>query len=76
MKDLFRDSCFSPIQLKTKEIKILDDKMSDKKVYCTCGHSMIFTNGVDRIFCDWCGHYCYKDKKTEFKYKMTSKLSK
>lgn len=76
MRDAFRDNYLSPIQLKTKEIKILDNKLSDKKVYCKCGHSMTFTNGIDRIFCDWCGHYCYKDKKTEFKYKMTSKLAK
>lgn len=74
MIDLFRDNCLSPIQLKTSEIKKLDKVLSDRKVKCDCGHTMIFTNGVDRLFCDWCGHYCYKDKKTEFKYKVSSKL--
>ena len=73
---LFRDNYLSRTPLTTKEIIKLDNKLSNNRVYCKCGHSMTFTNGIDRLFCDWCGNYCYKDKQTEFKYKMQSKLSK
>jgi hypothetical protein len=74
--DLFRDNCKSKTTLTNKEIRELANKLSDNRVYCKCGHSILFTGNVDRIFCDWCGNYCYKDKQTEFKYKMQSKLAK
>lgn len=76
MIDIFRDNYLSPTQLKTKEIKKLDEVLSKNKVTCSCGHVIIFTNKDDRLFCDWCGKYCYKDKETEFRYRMLSKLSK
>ena len=34
-----------------------------------CGHS-INLDGKDKRICEWCGRYIFKDKKTEFLYRM------
>lgn len=46
------------------------------KIYCKCGHSMIFypIEKKDRKLCEWCGHYVYKDKRIEFKYRLNKLL--
>lgn len=38
------------------------------RVYCKCGHSMVFypIENKDKKICSWCGNYVYKDNKTEF----------
>lgn len=58
----------------TKEDKMMQYD-TDHKVYCTnpyCnGHGIAFKRaGNDRLICNNCGHYIYKDKKTELKYKL------
>lgn len=45
-------------------------------VYCPhCGHTVLMIN-VDRTICTHCGYWVYKDKKSEFKYKMMENLKK
>ena len=39
------------------------------KIKCKCGHTQLLGN-QDRVICDWCKHWIYKDKRTEFKYKL------
>lgn len=57
--------------LNKKEIKKFMTEMSDSVIYCKkCGHSVNFLGKRDRMICNWCGNYIYKDDKTEFKYKM------
>ena len=50
---------------------------TEHKVYCTCDdghHGVVFYSPrVDKIICRNCGHWIYKDKKTELKYKMREK---
>ena len=53
-----------------KELRLQHQIITDLSVKCKCGHSIFFSNKSDRVICDWCGNYCYKDKQTEFKYKM------
>ena len=45
------------------------------RVKCKCGHSNLMFN-VDRMICTWCGSYVYKDKQTEFKYKLKETIIK
>ena len=53
-----------------------NDKMLEErtkyKVYCKCGHSMVFypMEHKEKKLCSWCGHYVYKDKKVEFNDKL------
>ena len=34
-----------------------------------CGHSMLIGR-KEKIICNWCGHYVFKDDKKEFMYRM------
>ena len=52
-------------------------KERDNFVYCPkCKHTVEFWHGEDRVCCTWCGKWCYKDKKIEFKYKALENLKK
>ena len=48
------------------------------KVYCKCGHSIIFTPTAktNKTICSHCGHYIYKDEKDKFKELMKRELKK
>lgn len=62
-------------QYKTfKQIEKYADKIQDYMVKCKCSHTMLFTRSKDRIICSHCGNYVYRDKGTEFKYKMKERL--
>lgn len=42
-------------------------------VKCKCGHSITFGGRSTKVICWWCGNYCYKNKKEEFKEKLAEK---
>lgn len=48
----------------------------DLRHKCNCGFSVIFNIKDDYRVCKYCGKILYKDKKTEFKYKLSKKLYK
>lgn len=50
-------------------------ELEKTKRYCKCGHSLIMPIWVDKQLCDWCGNYVYKDKETEFKYKLKGAIN-
>lgn len=60
--------------MKMKEIQELYEKMNDHKLKCSCSHTMFMPNKRDRMCCNHCGRWVYKDKKTEYKYKMREML--
>ncbi len=63
---------------KTKDDRWYQKQMRelDKSKYrCKCGHRVVIPAWIDRNICDWCGHYVYKDKETEFKYKLRGAIS-
>lgn len=62
--------------LSFEEIEKLYNIKSDSKVKCKCGHSIFLTNKYERIICDWCGRWVYKNKKVEFKYKLLEAKNK
>lgn len=52
------------------------DALSENTVYCPyCNHSITMIN-KDRKLCTQCGHYVYKNQKSEFKYKLKEMMSK
>lgn len=54
--------------------KKLYESASRGRIYCqNCGHSLIIGK-QDKVICDWCGHYVFKDKKAEFKYRLKEQL--
>lgn len=56
------------------ERKSRDDKMlnfyTENSHKCgKCGHTQ-FLGKQDKIICDWCKNYIFKNKKDEFMYRM------
>lgn len=57
-----------------KEESLLDERKRNMKIVCPyCGRRVHFYafEKSDRQLCDWCGRYVFKDKQTEFKYRVT-----
>lgn len=48
----------------------------ENTIKCKCGHSIVFSSRTERMICNWCGNYVYKNAKSEFKYKMKEQLIK
>ena len=62
--------------LSYKEIKTLDSERTDSRKLCpNCGHSMLLGR-KDKKPCSHCGWYVFKDKATEFQYRMKEKILK
>lgn len=52
-------------------------KMGQIRHYCPkCKHSLVIPVFMDRNLCDWCGNWVYKDKQTEFRYKLQERMKK
>ena len=44
------------------------DKFYEKnRYYCLCGHSVVIFPKEIRVFCTYCGHWVYKDKRKQRK---------
>lgn len=42
---------------------------------CKCGHTN-FLGSRDKIICSWCGSYVFRNKRTEFIYRIGELLKK
>lgn len=73
---IFGDNCYTKDPKKIKDIIKLASEQTDASIKCDCGHTVLVPTRKDKIICSWCGEYVFKDKETEFKYRMLSKLSK
>ena len=58
-----------------KEMDNLLNEMRKITYVCKCGKRVMISK-QDRALCSECGHWVYKDKQTEFKYKMKENLIK
>ena len=58
-----------------KEMDNLLNEMRKITHICKCGKRVMISK-QDRALCSECGHWVYKDKQTEFKYKMKENLIK
>lgn len=62
---------------KRDEIELLCEELSKARVYCpNCGHSVVIVNKSNMALCSWCKIMVFKDKQTEFKYRMKENLIK
>lgn len=43
---------------------------------CKCNHTQLIPYNVNKVICSHCGKYIYKDKKIEFKERITQLLKK
>jgi ribosomal protein S27AE len=54
----------------------LAEEKNKFKHYCKCGHSVIIANKAGRTICSYCKNLVFRDKETEFKYRLKEKLIK
>ena len=47
--------------------KKLDKVIEQNRFYCFCGHSVRILPSEERVFCNFCGHWVYRDKKKQRK---------
>ena len=45
--------------------KKLDKVVEQNRFYCYCGHSVRILPSEERIFCNYCGHWVYRDRKKQ-----------
>ena len=56
--------------LSYKEIELKAKEQTESRIKCKhCGHSRLLGKR-DKVICNWCGNYIFKDDETEFKYRM------
>ena len=60
--------------LTIKEFKRMTDEYEQVKYICKCGHRVVIPKWVDKQLCDWCGRYVFKDKRSEFKYRISEAI--
>lgn len=48
--------------------------LTKSRIKCNCGHSIVIPACVDKVICSWCGNYVFKDKKTEFEYRINQEM--
>lgn len=44
--------------------------LNEARIKCACGHSIVIPACVNMVLCRWCGNYVFKDKKTEFEFRL------
>lgn len=62
--------------MKTYEIDKYSRILQDHKITCKCGHRMLIPYHVDKMICSWCGNYVYRNKRVEFKDKLSKEIRK
>lgn len=45
--------------------KKLDKVVEQNRFYCYCGHSVRILPSEERVFCNYCGHWIYRDQKKQ-----------
>lgn len=60
--------------LTAKEYKRLTEEYDKVKYQCKCGHRVVIPKSKDKNICSWRGRYVFKDKKEEFRYRLSEKL--
>lgn len=58
----------------TKEYEKKAEEYDKVKHICKCGHRVIIPEWIDKILCDWCGNYVFKNKKDEDLYRIMEKI--
>ena len=62
--------------LSLNEIKALYEEKQKYAHKCVCGHTVFIANKSGRAKCRHCHRLVFKDKETEFKYRMNRELIK
>lgn len=47
--------------------------LSNNSKICECSHRIPIPPNVDRVICNWCGHWVYRNDEIKAKYEEKSK---
>ena len=56
--------------LNNEDIIKKSEEITNHRKKCKCGHSMPMAATTEKAICTWCGNYVFRDKKTEFEYRL------
>ena len=62
--------------LTDKEYKRMTEEYNKVKYKCKCGHRVVIKHSQTKAICSWCGSYVFKDKKTEFNYRISEQIKR
>lgn len=62
--------------LSLKEEIIRYEELQKYRVKCKCGHTNYIANKTNKCICSHCHNLVFKDKKTEFEYRLKQNLIK
>ena len=63
--------------LTKKQIENIANAKETLKRKCKhCGRRKVIPVYVDRILCDWCGLWIYREPNIEFKYKLEEQMKR
>lgn len=63
--------------LTEKEFNRMSNELDKVKYRCNhCGRRAIIPKYIDKVICDWCGHYVFKNRKDEFKFRVKEKMKR
>ena len=61
---------------KARNTKEMEELIYQNTFTCSCGHRQFIPLHTDKIICKWCGKWVFRDKETEFKFRMKEKMNK
>ena len=53
-----------------KNVSKIMNERSENRILCKCGHSVLIPPQLDKICCDHCGNYVFRNNIDEFKYRL------
>ena len=56
--------------------KRMTEEYNKVKYKCKCGHRVVIKHSQTKAICSWCGSYVFKDKKTEFNYRISEQIKR
>lgn len=60
------------LDFKEMQLKLNDIQKTSYK--CKCGHTVVITYQVDKALCNYCNNLVFKDKRSEFEYRLKENL--
>lgn len=61
-------------KLTIQQMQKLQDELNNYTYTCDCGHRVVILPQKDKVICNWCKHYVFKNKQDEFKYRINEKI--
>lgn len=58
------------------EMKIAEERSHFRVKCIECGHTLYIPPRKDKVLCNYCGNYHFKDDKARFEYRLREELNR